>query len=144
MENTYDIDLCYELLAREDDERILYLIPSSDELWDMYENGEFDNLSGKGEPLSLEDDSHIPEELRVAYKILKNANVLPPEIELAKDIQSIESLLSSITDEGERYQQIKILNNKIMKFNLMRNSAIPLEKQQFYYKKLVKRFSKDM
>ena len=108
------------------------------------ENGEFDNLSGKGEPLSLEDDSHIPEELRVAYKILKNAKVLPPEIELAKDIQSIESLLSSITDEGERYQQIKILNDKIMKFNLMRNSAIPLEKQQFYYKKLVKRFSKDM
>ena len=40
-------------------------------------NGEFDDLPGKGEPLHLEDESGIPEELRLAYKILKNADCLP-------------------------------------------------------------------
>ena len=34
------------------------------------EAGEFDNLEGKGQPLNLDDDSHIPPELRMAYKIL--------------------------------------------------------------------------
>ncbi|MDY6854871.1 MAG: DnaJ family domain-containing protein [Thermodesulfobacteriota bacterium] len=106
---------------------------------EAYKKGEFDNLSGKGKPLNLESDSRIPEELRTAYKILKNANVLPPEVELAKKIQSIEALLSSITDDRERYEKIKILNMKIMEFNLMRKGPIPLGKEQFYYKKLIEK-----
>jgi hypothetical protein len=38
--------------------------------------GEFDNLPGSGQPLHLEDDSHLPDDLRLAYKILKNADCL--------------------------------------------------------------------
>ena len=56
--------------------------------------GEFDNLEGSGQPLNLKDDSHIAEDLRLAHKILKNANCLPPEIELKKEIQRTEDLLS--------------------------------------------------
>ena len=44
------------------------------------EKGEFDNLPGKGRPIPLEDDSHVPEDLRLAYKVLKNADCLPPEL----------------------------------------------------------------
>ena len=40
--------------------------------------GDFKNLSGSGKPLVFEDDSLVPEELRLAYKILRNANCLPP------------------------------------------------------------------
>ena len=50
------------------------------------EAGEFDNLQGKGQPLNLEDDSHIPSELRMAYKILKNADCLPPELVLRQEV----------------------------------------------------------
>ncbi|EQU10385.1 hypothetical protein G849_03524 [Escherichia coli HVH 197 (4-4466217)] len=35
--------------------------------------GEFDNLVGSGEPLILDDDSHVPPELRAGYRLLKNA-----------------------------------------------------------------------
>jgi len=35
------------------------------------EKGEFENLPGKGKPIPLEDDSHVPEDLRLAYKLLK-------------------------------------------------------------------------
>ena len=37
-------------------------------------DGEFDHLPGEGRPLALEDDSHIPHELRMAFKVLKNAD----------------------------------------------------------------------
>ena len=40
-------------------------------------DGTFDNLPGQGRPLVFEDDSHIPEDLRMAYKLLKNSDYLP-------------------------------------------------------------------
>ena len=43
--------------------------------------GEFENLPGAGKPLVFEDNRFISEELRLAYKILKNADFLPVEIE---------------------------------------------------------------
>ena len=45
------------------------------------QQGAFDNLPGAGRPLQLEDDSHIPPELRMAYKVLRNAGCLPPEMQ---------------------------------------------------------------
>jgi hypothetical protein len=44
-----------------------------------YDEGAFDNLPGKGQPLALEDDSHLPPELRMAYKILRNSGHLEPD-----------------------------------------------------------------
>ena len=64
--------------------------------------GAFDNLPGKGKPLALEDQSLIPEELRMSYHILKNAHVLPPEAELRKDIQTLQDLPKYVEDESER------------------------------------------
>ena len=57
--------------------------------------GEFDDLPGHGERLELDDDSHIPEPLRVAYRILKNAGCVPPEVEARKELASIEALIDA-------------------------------------------------
>ena len=35
------------------------------------DRGDFDDLPGRGRPLQLEDDSHVPEELRLPTKSLK-------------------------------------------------------------------------
>ena len=43
-------------------------------------HGELDNLPGAGQPLDLTDDALVPEELRVAHRILKNAGIAPPEV----------------------------------------------------------------
>jgi hypothetical protein len=43
--------------------------------------GELSNLPGEGRPLELDDDPLVPEELRAAYRILKNAGLVPPEVE---------------------------------------------------------------
>ena len=106
------------------------------------ENGEFDNLPGRGEPLELSDDSHIPEDLRLAYKILKNANCLPPELEEKKEIRQMEDLLADIPDEKERYKLIKKINYKIMKLNMTRNTSPLLEEKQIYYKKLLNKLDR--
>jgi hypothetical protein len=101
------------------------------------QNGEFDNLPGRGQPLPLEDDSHIPEDLRIAYKILKNADCLPPEIQEKKEIRQLEELLASIPDEKERYKLIKKINYKIMKLNIMGKKSPLLEENQIYYNRVV-------
>ncbi|HIJ19451.1 MAG TPA: DUF1992 domain-containing protein [Deltaproteobacteria bacterium] len=101
------------------------------------ENGEFDNLPGRGEPMNLEDDSHIPEELRLTYKILKNANCLPPELQLRKEIRQMEDMLDQIPDEKEKYRQMKKINYKIMQLNMMGKNSPLLAEREIYYEKLV-------
>ena len=102
--------------------------------------GAFDNLPGRGNPLKIEDDSHVPEDLRLAYKILKNADCIPPEVQLKKEIHQMEDLLNSIPDEKEKYRQIKRINYKIMQLNLMKKSSPLLAETELYYKKLVDKF----
>ena len=99
------------------------------------EEGEFDNLPGSGKPLCL-DDTSVPEELRLAYKILKNAECLPPEIELKKEIIQIEEVLAGMTDAAEKYRVLKKLNFLIMKLNLSRRGSVRFEMPQHYETKL--------
>ena len=106
------------------------------------EKGDFADLPGSGEPLALEDDSHIPEDLRLAYKILKNAECLPPEIELRKDIERAEDLLSALPDSVDKYQILRKLNFLILKFNAMRQSSIAHEIPQHYAGRIVSRLEK--
>lgn len=98
--------------------------------------GEFDNLPGSGEPLAFDNDSHIPEDLRLAHKILKNADCLPPEIELKKEILKTEDLLAGMEDTAEKYHVMKKLNFLIMKLNAMRNSNVVYELPQKYLGKV--------
>jgi hypothetical protein len=101
--------------------------------------GEFDNLPGSGKPLALEDDGHIAEELRLAHKILKNADCLPPEIELKREIERTEDLLVGMQDTAEKYRTLKKLNFLILRLNLMNAKSIEFEMPQQYSAKLVER-----
>src|SRR5262245_38482701 len=56
------------------------------------ENGELDALPGAGRPLELDDDTLIPEDLRLAYRILKNAGFVPPEVETLNQIAELERM----------------------------------------------------
>ncbi|MGW9128626.1 DnaJ family domain-containing protein [Paenibacillus chitinolyticus] len=82
-------------------------------------NGDFDNLPGKGKPLVLEDWSAVPEELRLSYKIIKNSGFLPEEMQLRKDMITLEELLACCHDEEERDKLKKTLNAKKLRFNML-------------------------
>ncbi|WP_457755727.1 DnaJ family domain-containing protein [Thermodesulfatator indicus] len=101
--------------------------------------GELENLPGKGKPLELEDLSHVPQELRLAYKVLKNAGFLPPEAELLKEIRTVEDLIEHMEDEEHKLRQIKKLNYLILKLNQFRPKPMHLEKEQRYYEKIVEK-----
>jgi len=103
--------------------------------------GEFDNLEGQGKPLVFEDTSGIPEDLRLAYKILKNADCLPPELELKKEIVHTEELLAGMADTAEKYRLLKKLNFLIMQMNALRRTRIGLEEPQRYSRKIIDRLS---
>ena len=103
------------------------------------ENGEFANLSGHGKPLCLEDDSHVPPDLRMAYKILKNAGYVPEEVRLQKQISSTRDLLEKCTDEKEKYRQIQKLNLLITRINMRRRTPVNLEQEQVYYERIVQK-----
>jgi hypothetical protein len=79
--------------------------------------GEFNNLEGKNKPIKFE-DSYIPEDMRLGFKILKNAGFLPPELELKKKITQTEQLLESATADSPEHHKIqKKLNYLITKLN---------------------------
>jgi len=103
--------------------------------------GDFDNLSGRGQKIIFEDDSMVPEDLRMAYKILKNAGYVPQDFLEDKEIVTASELLAAATDEQERYRQMQKLNYLIMKVNTRRRRPVNLEKDQAYYQKVVERTS---
>lgn len=105
------------------------------------QEGQFDNLPGAGKPLNLDQDQHIPADLRLPYKILKNADCLPPEIELKKEIQRTEELLARMPDTAERYATLKKLNFLIMKVNASRTGNIQFDIPQKYLTGVTDRLS---
>ena len=103
------------------------------------EDGEFVDLPGKGQPLHLEDDSLVPPENRMAWKILKNAGMCPPELELEKQALSLAEMLSQCPDEQTRFQQLKKLQCLVTRINMGRRRPAQLEVDAAYYEKIVQR-----
>ena len=73
---------------------------------DAQRKGEFENLPGSGKPIVLEDDSHIPPELRAGYRLLKNAGCLPPALEQRREAVELADLLKSVRKEDPRHTEI--------------------------------------
>lgn len=103
------------------------------------EAGLFDDLEGKGQPLKLEDDSHVPPELRMAYKVLKMADCLPPELEVKKEIVRLQDLMASMPDEAEKLRHMRRLNFFMMKLSMMRKVSPLLEEHELYTPKIIER-----
>ncbi len=103
--------------------------------------GEFDDLAGKGKPLELEDHSDVPEDLRMAYHVLKNAHVLPPEAELMKDIRILEDLLKHVEDEGQRKSLAKSLQWKMIRLDILKRRSMNLASVRDYSSKIVAKLS---
>jgi hypothetical protein len=69
--------------------------------------GEFEGLPGAGRPLELDDDTLVPEELRLAYRILKNAGFVPPEVEMLNEIADLERLVSKDSKAARKLALLK-------------------------------------
>jgi len=101
--------------------------------------GEFENLPGAGKPLRLEDDSMIPDDLRVAYKILRNAGCIPPELEVRKEIVTLRDLLRTIEDGEVKKEKIRELNYKLMKLSIMGKRMVTLDEFPEYKERILEK-----
>lgn len=79
---------------------------------DAQKNGEFDDLSGNGKPLQLDDDALVPMDLRVGYRLLKNAGFLPPELLDRQEALTIVDLLSQL--DSQHGAQTKLRSRLIL------------------------------
>ncbi|MGH8783141.1 DUF1992 domain-containing protein [Paraburkholderia sp.] len=64
--------------------------------------GAFDDLPGAGAPLALDDDLMVPEEVRVANRILKNAGFVPPAVEQLRALRDLRDELAATGDAAAR------------------------------------------
>jgi len=107
------------------------------------ENGEFENLEGQGKPLQLEDEAFIPDDLRMAYRFLKNAGFVPPEIESRKELINMCALFNALDDEKERLKKLRELNFLLLKVNMNRKKPLNFEDLPEYEGKLIDRFTEE-
>ena len=101
--------------------------------------GEFDDLPGAGRPLELEDDSLVAPEIRVAYRILKNAGYIPEEVRLLRELRTAEQLLVQAVDPEERSSASARLRLLLERVGSTR--AGPLQSQSDYFERLAERLA---
>lgn len=102
--------------------------------------GVFENLSGKGKPLVFEDETWIPHDLRAAYRILKNAGHIPPELELRNEIVNLKSLMETLDDNKERLKKMRELNCKIINVDMIRKKPLHLKVSPVYESRFMDKF----
>ncbi|MBM7645975.1 hypothetical protein JOD45_002200 [Scopulibacillus daqui] len=96
------------------------------------ENGDLDHLKGKGKPLKMDNLSGVPKDLRMAYKILKNSGYVPEEVQLKKEILSLEDLISCCDDEEKIASLHKKLTEKTLRYNQLMEQRSLMKSQAYY------------
>lgn len=109
---------------------------------DAMRDGAFDDLPGAGKPLQLDDDRLVPEDARVAYRLLKNAGFIPPELERRREIADLHRLVAKVTDDEERrrvHARLAVLEAALE----AKGRGATLGREAAYRAKLVARFGKE-
>jgi len=83
------------------------------------ERGDFDNLKGRGKPIDLNAYFETPEDIRMAYSMLKNAGMVSVEIDLLGEIAALKERLSTTYEEKDRHRIQKMIREKQMQFNVL-------------------------
>ncbi len=83
------------------------------------ERGEFDNLPGKGKPIDLTAYFETPEDVRMAYAVLKNAGMTSREVELLKEIAELKRVHAALLDEEKKKKIHREIEKRQIEFSLM-------------------------
>jgi hypothetical protein len=83
------------------------------------ERGEFENLPGKGKPIDLTAYFEMPEDIRLAQSVLKNAGMKSPEVQLLNEIAELRQLLAAVVDETKKEEIQRRIQEKQIEFSLM-------------------------
>lgn len=131
-------------LAADRRDRPMWLIDrlAESRIQEAIERGELDNLRGTGRPLALGDDALVSESLRPAYRLLKNAGYLPPELEVRKQIRGVEELLTCVEDQAQRRHLILRLTHLMSLLDTPGRTGRNLRVDDAYYEKVVTKLTR--
>jgi Domain of unknown function (DUF1992) len=77
------------------------------------QTGELKSAPSYGKPLGFGDGyDETPAELRMGMKVLKDAGVVPPEVEAMREAAALEARLNACTDDSERRVLQRQLSDK--------------------------------
>lgn len=105
------------------------------------ERGEFDNNPLAGKPLPPDGLDNVSPELRMALKIMRNAGIVPEEIELRKQISSIQTLLNACVMDEEKVALRVKLNEKQLRYNMIMEKRTGKVFLPEYYEKIMEKLS---
>jgi hypothetical protein len=101
--------------------------------------GDFDDLlPGAGKPLDLDDDALVPPELRIAYRVLRNAGVVPPEVIERREIAELEVAVAGLDDDERRRALARLA---VLRTRLGARRARCLSRNACYERKIVERLA---
>lgn len=120
----------------------IFSIIAEDKIRRAMEKGEFNNLPGQGKPMKLEDLSHIPEDLRMVYSVLKNANIIDDIDRLKEELMTIDNLIDLCENNDDLNRLKKQKHEKQLRFEALLNKRKTLDSpaSAFYKKRVLERF----
>ena len=75
-------------------------------LTESHQSGELQSAPSYGKPLNLGDGyNETPEELRMGFKILKDAGIVPPEVELMREIETLRQSVAGLPEDSDAARQ---------------------------------------
>lgn len=81
--------------------------------------GEFDNLEGQGKPLDLDAYFNTPEDLRMAFSMLKSNDFVPEEVEMLKEIEALRETIKTTADPEDVKRLTAMLNERSLAVRLL-------------------------
>jgi hypothetical protein len=105
------------------------------------QNGDFDQLPGAGKPLAMEDLSHVPPEVRMAYTILKNSGFVDAPQDMQRPLTPDKELKRSSPEEGTANGKLRKLDVLMHRIRRARGQAdfLPPILDSLYLEKLLRR-----
>lgn len=116
-----------------------------DRIREAQKNGEFENLPGFGKPLPDDELANIPEDLRMAYRLMRNAGFSPEEASIKKELMTIEDLIRKGNSELNQDELKNQLNESMLRYNqLLSKKRVKTNSSVFknYEQKIERKFLK--
>jgi septation ring formation regulator EzrA len=90
---------------------------AEDKIKEAIKNKEFENLPGMGKPLDLSDElPGMSAEMKMGYRMLKNAGYISDQVDLRKELITLNDLISVATDDEEINRLQEKLTRKKLQF----------------------------
>ncbi|AYC29790.1 DUF1992 domain-containing protein [Paenisporosarcina cavernae] len=106
------------------------------------EEGAFDNLHGEGKPLPPDEFAHLPENLRMVMRIMKNAGYDDEALFIQQELADLKVSISKANSQ-EKTDLERVYNERMAKMNqLMSKKGVQTNSSMFknYQEKIEKKF----